>query len=76
MCADKNLIIAHDLETKERSKDVLTENNLTFNNLMLSPSVLNGLNNCGYRKPSPIQQKAIPIGKCGFGMTIKQLISI
>ncbi|KAI4470445.1 atp-dependent rna helicase dbp3 [Holotrichia oblita] len=36
----------------------------------VSPT-LSGLGNAGFRTPSPIQLKAIPIGKCGFDLIIK-----
>lgn len=58
---------AHSFEDKVRTKDVLIDEQLNFNALLLSNQTLTGLANCGFRIPSPIQLKAIPIGRCGFG---------
>lgn len=65
---EENVLKAHNIDEEERTKDVISDNDGTFHSLMLSPLILEGLTYCGYRKPSPIQQKAIPVGKCGFGM--------
>lgn len=65
--------IAQDIEDKLRSKDVLIDDNLSFNSLFISEKILNALQQSGFRKPSPIQLKAIPLGKCGFG---KDLFSV
>jgi hypothetical protein len=35
--------------------------------MLLSDVTLKGLHKSGFRKPSPIQLKAIPLGRCGFG---------
>lgn len=59
--------IAHNLSTKERTKDIEIEENVTFSQMGLSQPVLNGLLKCGFHKPSPIQHKSIPLGRCGFG---------
>ncbi|KRT85552.1 helicase [Oryctes borbonicus] len=64
-------IFAHNFDDKPRTKDVLIEEDLQFNALLLSQSTLTGLSNAGYRVPSPIQLKAIPIGKCGFDLIVK-----
>ncbi|KAH0548896.1 hypothetical protein KQX54_004071 [Cotesia glomerata] len=37
----------------------------------LSQRILNGLTACGFEKPSPIQLKAIPLGRCGFDLLIQ-----
>lgn len=53
---------------KQRTKDIELNENATFEDLMLSTTVLNGLKLAGYFKPSPIQFKAIPLGKLGLGI--------
>lgn len=58
---------AHIFEKKERSEDVKTSESIQFADLHLSEKVLAGLTKAGYLKPSPIQLKAIPTGKCGVG---------
>ncbi|KAF5303223.1 hypothetical protein FQR65_LT08303 [Abscondita terminalis] len=63
--------IAHNLEEKPRTEDVFTENNYTFDNFILSPAVSRGLQEAGFYKPSPIQVKAIPLGKCGLDLIVK-----
>lgn len=58
---------AHDFETRKRSDDVLQSEGLDFGSLLLSPAVLDGLTSAGFHRPSPIQLKAIPLGRCGLG---------
>ena len=60
---------AHDYASKDRTSDVLSvENvNIDFASLLLSGDVLKGLSRAGFERPSPIQLKAIPIGRCGLG---------
>lgn len=60
-------LIAHSLESNSRTKDVMIDGNITFESLMLSETVLKGLRDSGFKKPSPIQCKSIPVGRCGFG---------
>ena len=60
--------IMHDL--KARTKDIFINEKIHFKDLQLSPSVLQGLTSSGFTKPSPIQLKAIPLGRCGLGSTI------
>ena len=57
-------------EEKERTKDIELNENVTFDDLMLSIDVLNGLKLANYSKPSPIQLKAIPLGKLGLGIKL------
>lgn len=53
---------------KERTRDVLIdETNVNFESLFLSSPVLQALKEYNFTKPSPIQLKAIPLGKCGLG---------
>ncbi|KAF5269968.1 hypothetical protein FQR65_LT05767 [Abscondita terminalis] len=63
--------IAHKFEEKLRTEDVFIENNYTFDNFILSPAVGRGLQEAGFYKPSPIQVKAIPLGKCGLDLIVK-----
>lgn len=57
----------HKFSAKQRTADVLTEEEVDFESLLLSPSLVQGLTNSGFEKPSPIQLKAIPLGRCGLG---------
>ena len=59
--------IAHTVHEKSRTDDVIITENVDFNSLLLSKSVSQGLANTGFHKPSPIQLKAIPLGRCGLG---------
>lgn len=59
--------IAHNLSAKERTSDIEIQEDVTFSQMGLQQQVLNGLLNCGFHKPSPIQHKSIPLGRCGFG---------
>lgn len=58
---------AHDIETRKRTDDVLLSEGVDFCSLLLSQPVLDGLSAAGFQKPSPIQLKAIPLGRCGLG---------
>lgn len=58
--------IAHNIDDT-RSKDVLIEEDISFQSMFLTQKCLEGLTKCGFKKPSPIQLKAIPLGRCGFG---------
>ncbi|KAK2579838.1 hypothetical protein KPH14_007523 [Odynerus spinipes] len=64
-------IIAHDTKKKSRTKDVKILEDVTFSQMGLSQNILNGLANCGFQRPSPIQLKAIPLGRCGFDLIVK-----
>ena len=62
---------AHDIETRSRSDDVLLQDEgIDFTSLLLSQPVLDGLSAAGFHKPSPIQLKAIPLGRCGLGESL------
>ncbi|KAL2746665.1 putative ATP-dependent RNA helicase ddx20 isoform X1 [Vespula maculifrons] len=63
--------IAHDVKKKPRTKDVKILEDVTFSQMGLSQYILNGLANCGFQSPSPIQLKAIPLGRCGFDLIVK-----
>lgn len=59
--------VAHNFKDKSRTGDVLINENVEFGSLLLSEQVLRGLKNSGFVRPSPIQLKAIPLGRCGLG---------
>lgn len=61
---------AHDITQQKRTLDVLIEEDIHFRDMLLSDSTLKGLEAAGFKKPSPIQRKAIPLGRCGFGKLI------
>ena len=65
--------MAHDISKGQRTGDVLLREDIDFAGLFLSTAVLEGLNDAGFRRPSPIQLKAIPIGRCGLGVCTEQL---
>lgn len=58
---------AHDIEARKRTEDVILSEGIDFGSLLLSQPVLDGLSAAGFQKPSPIQLKAIPLGRCGLG---------
>ena len=59
---------AHKFSERHRTGDVLADEQVDFKSLLLSPDVLKGLSSSGFERPSPIQLKAIPLGRCGLGM--------
>lgn len=71
--------IAHDLKKAPfRTADVLFDSNETnmgssvrFADLHLSPELLKCLANAGFIKPSPVQVKAIPVGRMGMDMIVQ-----
>ncbi|XP_068996204.1 probable ATP-dependent RNA helicase DDX20 [Embiotoca jacksoni] len=62
---------AHDIETRTRTDDVLLSEGIDFASLLLSQTVLDGLSASGFQKPSPIQLKAIPLGRCGLDLIVQ-----
>lgn len=62
---------AHRLEDKWRSKDIKLQEELDFSALLLSDLVQIGLTKSGFIKPSPIQLKAIPLGKSGLDLIVQ-----
>jgi len=60
-------VTAHKWSVKPRTSDVSIDEQATFSSLVLSEPVLTGLTQAGFERPSPIQLKAIPLGRCGFG---------
>ena len=62
-----NLKTAHSWDVTPRTDDVQIDEKITFAGLLLSEPVLQGLKQAGFDRLSPIQIKAIPLGRCGFG---------
>lgn len=60
-------------EEIKKTNDVETTEDVSFRDMMLSDQVLAGLIKCNFEKPSPIQLRAIPIGRCGLGIFIEFL---
>lgn len=58
--------VAHKWSSKKRTSDV-EQSKVSFEDMCISETVLRGLKDAGFVKPSPIQLKSIPLGKCGFG---------
>ncbi|KAK2151539.1 hypothetical protein LSH36_360g02029 [Paralvinella palmiformis] len=56
---------------KKRTLDVKVKDNVDFESLLLSQDVLAGLKKCGFEKPSPVQLKAIPLGRCGLDLVVQ-----
>ncbi|XP_011176150.1 uncharacterized protein LOC105208090 [Solenopsis invicta] len=63
--------IAHDINKKQRTNDIKIEENVTFDQMRLPQEILDGLMSAGFNKPSPIQLKAIPLGRCGFDLIVR-----
>lgn len=64
----RSLRTAHDLGgPRTRTGDVLLAEPADFESLLLSRPVLEGLRAAGFERPSPVQLKAIPLGRCGLG---------
>lgn len=64
----RSLRTAHDVGgPRTRTGDVLLAEPADFESLLLSRPVLEGLRAAGFERPSPVQLKAIPLGRCGFG---------
>ncbi|KAJ8716062.1 hypothetical protein PYW08_013347 [Mythimna loreyi] len=65
------MVLAHNISEGLRTQDVQISEDVTFDTMLLSPSTLEGLTNCGFYKPSPIQLHGIPLGKCGFDLLLE-----
>lgn len=63
--------VAHILGETNRTEDVAVTEDVDFTGMMLMDTTVKGLLKSGFRKPSPIQLKAIPLGKCGFDMVVQ-----
>ncbi|KAK2841203.1 hypothetical protein Q7C36_012782 [Tachysurus vachellii] len=62
---------AHEIDVRTRTDDVLSSGGVEFSSLLLSKAVLEGLAASGFQRPSPIQLKAIPLGRCGLDLIIQ-----
>uniref|UniRef100_A0A8C9VDE5 RNA helicase n=1 Tax=Scleropages formosus TaxID=113540 RepID=A0A8C9VDE5_SCLFO len=62
---------AHDVDARVRTGDVLSAEAVDFGSLLLSGPVLEGLRAAGFQRPSPIQLKAIPLGRCGLDLIVQ-----
>ncbi|XP_041869225.1 probable ATP-dependent RNA helicase DDX20 [Corvus kubaryi] len=55
-----------------RTRDVLVPGGPSdFGSLLLSPPVVAGLEAAGFHRPSPVQLKAIPLGRCGLDLIVQ-----
>ncbi|CAO3656342.1 unnamed protein product [Mucor fragilis] len=52
----------------KRSRDVEIEEKVEFDSLLQNKQLLQGLKQSGYEQPSPVQLKAIPMGRLGVDM--------
>lgn len=79
--------VAHELESKERTDDVMlgdyslqSSNSVaaipSFADMGLSMAVLRGLHAAGFQRPSPVQVKAIPLGRLGIDLIVQVRILI
>ena len=55
------------MAARKRTQDVLNDDESSFTSLLLSQNILDGLEKVGFKKPSPVQLRSIPFGKCGLG---------
>ncbi|XP_035676381.1 probable ATP-dependent RNA helicase DDX20 [Branchiostoma floridae] len=62
---------AHKLREGCRTEDVLNTEGADFASLLLSEPVQRGLTLAGFERPSPIQLKAIPLGRCGLDLIVQ-----
>lgn len=67
MATEVKKLVAQRFDQKARTADVIINEEATFASLLLHPSVQQGLTLAGFERPSPIQIKAIPLGRCGCG---------
>eukprot|EP00794_Sanderia_malayensis_P005996 gene5996-6692_t len=64
--------MAHNtMEFSKRTFDIQIDENIDFSSFMLSHDVLQGLQINGFNRPSPVQLKAIPLGKCGVDLIVQ-----
>ncbi|XP_005389010.1 PREDICTED: probable ATP-dependent RNA helicase DDX20 [Chinchilla lanigera] len=68
----RSMRTAHDIGSpRTRTGDVLLAEPADFESLLLSRPVLEGLRAAGFERPSPVQLKAIPLGRCGFDLIVQ-----
>lgn len=64
--------VAHDVNNETwRSEDVIIDSGIEFKSLQLKDEILEGLKQCGFLRLSPIQQHAIPLGRCGLDLIVQ-----
>ncbi|KAL1129009.1 hypothetical protein AAG570_013541 [Ranatra chinensis] len=63
--------LAHDIEKVLRTDDVKLTSDLDFTSMFLPEPILKGLKDGGFKKPSPIQANAVPMGRCGFDLIVQ-----
>uniref|UniRef100_A0A146M3V2 RNA helicase n=2 Tax=Lygus hesperus TaxID=30085 RepID=A0A146M3V2_LYGHE len=61
----------HDIESSIRTKDVQIDEDVNFSSMLLPEWVLKGLLKAGFKRPSPIQLAAVPLGRCGFDLVVQ-----
>lgn len=67
-----SLRTAHDIGgPRTRTGDVVLAEPADFESLLLSRPVLEGLRAAGFERPSPVQLKAIPLGRCGLDLIVQ-----
>ena len=77
-----NSRVAHQFNEKARTEDVIwtptatdlhlsQKNTLSFADMGLSTNVLKGLHAAGFERPSPVQVKAIPLGRLGVDLIVQ-----
>ncbi|TEA23802.1 hypothetical protein DBR06_SOUSAS15110042 [Sousa chinensis] len=68
----RSLRTAHDINSpRTRTGDVLLAEPGDFESLLLSRPVVEGLRAVGFERPSPVQLKAIPLGRCGLDLIVQ-----
>ncbi|KAL0603946.1 putative ATP-dependent RNA helicase DDX20 [Plecturocebus cupreus] len=68
----RSLRTAQDIGSpRTRTGDVLLAEPADFESLLLSRPVLEGLRAAGFERPSPVQLKAIPLGRCGLDLIVQ-----
>lgn len=53
-----------------RTDDIKIDLDITFSKFLLSDHVLSALSSAGFKKPSPIQLKGVPLARCGLGKSV------
>ncbi len=57
---------------RERTRDVLVDDvSVSFSDLQLSKQIVAGLKSASFFRPSPVQLKAIPLGKIGLDLIVQ-----
>lgn len=69
------MIVAHRHASKPRTLDIHLDENVSFSDIGLNETVTKGLFKAGFEKPSPVQLSAIPVGRCGLGLSYFYLLA-